>query len=64
MFFKELKLAALTIISAWARVSRRSHGEQTGEMLVGIEHVLIKELPDLVLVCGDQLYDRWSACSS
>jgi len=29
------------------------HGEQTAHMLMGIEHVLLKERPRLVLVCGD-----------
>lgn len=29
------------------------HGEQTAEMLKGIERVLIEEKPEVVLVCGD-----------
>jgi UDP-N-acetylglucosamine 2-epimerase (non-hydrolysing) len=30
-----------------------SHGEQTGRMLMGIESILLKEQPDLVIVYGD-----------
>lgn len=29
------------------------HGEQTGRMLIGIERILLKENPDMVLVYGD-----------
>ena len=29
------------------------HGEQTGKMLAGIEEILIKDRPDVVLVQGD-----------
>jgi len=34
-------------------VGSGSHAEQTGKMLIGIENVLLKELPDIVLVEGD-----------
>jgi UDP-GlcNAc3NAcA epimerase len=34
-------------------IGSASHGRQTGEMLVGIEAVLLKEQPDWVLVYGD-----------
>ena len=50
IFFEELKLRrpeyCLNIGSA-------SHGAQTGKMLSGIEKILLKERPDLVLVYGD-----------
>lgn len=34
-------------------VGSSSHGEQTGEMLIGIERILIETDPDVVLVQGD-----------
>lgn len=34
-------------------VGSGSHGEQTGKMIIGIERILIKEKPDVVLVEGD-----------
>ena len=29
------------------------HGEQTGKMLTGVEKILLKEKPEIVLVYGD-----------
>ncbi|NMC60969.1 MAG: UDP-N-acetyl glucosamine 2-epimerase, partial [Candidatus Methanofastidiosa archaeon] len=34
-------------------VGSGSHGKQTGEMLKGIENVILKESPDLILIYGD-----------
>ncbi|MDD2285130.1 MAG: UDP-N-acetylglucosamine 2-epimerase, partial [Paludibacter sp.] len=34
-------------------VGSAPHGEQTGKMLIGIEQILLKEKPDVVIVLGD-----------
>ena len=34
-------------------VSGGNHGEQTGKMIIGIEEVILKEKPDVVLLYGD-----------
>jgi len=50
VFFRDLGIAApdyhLDVRSA-------SHGEMTGQMLTGIEQVLLREKPDVVIVYGD-----------
>ncbi|MEK3883091.1 non-hydrolyzing UDP-N-acetylglucosamine 2-epimerase [Paenibacillus sp. PL2-23] len=50
VFFQELGLPAPDIELG---AGSGSHGSQTARMLAGIEEVLIRETPDLVLVYGD-----------
>lgn len=50
IFFEQLELPEA---SYNLDVGSGSHGEQTGKMLMGIEEVLTKEQPDIVLVEGD-----------
>ncbi|MDO8963154.1 MAG: UDP-N-acetylglucosamine 2-epimerase (non-hydrolyzing) [Coriobacteriia bacterium] len=50
VFFEELGIPAPDVNLA---VGSGSHGEQTAEMLVAIERLLVAERPDCVLVYGD-----------
>ncbi len=50
IFFKEMEIPEPAYDLG---INGKSHGAMTGEMLVKIEEVLIKENPDLVLVYGD-----------
>ena len=50
IFFDELELPAPKYN---LDVGSGTHAEETGEMLIGIEKVLLKEKPDIVLVEGD-----------
>ena len=50
VFFEQLELPDA---SYNLDVGSGSHGEQTGKMLAGIEKILQKEMPDVVLVEGD-----------
>ena len=50
VFFRELGLPEPNYNLA---VGSGSHGQQTAQMLMGIEKVLLEEKPDLVLVYGD-----------
>ena len=50
VFFEQLELPEA---SYNLDVGSGSHGEQTGKMLAGVEKILQKEMPDVVLVEGD-----------
>ena len=50
VFFEELRLPAPQYN---LDVGSRSHAEQTGAIMSGVENILIKEKPDVVLVQGD-----------
>lgn len=50
VFFKELEIPEPNYNLG---IGSGSHGKQTGEMLSGIEDILLKESPDWVLVYGD-----------
>jgi len=50
IFFKELELPGPKYNLG---VGSGTHAEETGKMLIGIEKVLLKEKPNLVLVLGD-----------
>lgn len=50
VFFEELDLPEPNYNLG---IGSGSHGEQTGKMLIGIDKILVKEKPDMVLVYGD-----------
>jgi UDP-GlcNAc3NAcA epimerase len=50
LFFDELGIPAPDIN---LEIGSAPHGEQTGQMMIGIEKVLLKLAPDVVLVYGD-----------
>ncbi len=50
VFFEQLELPKAKY---HLDVGSGTHGKQTGEMLIGIENVLLKDTPDIVLVEGD-----------
>ena len=50
IFFEELELPE---VKYNLDIGSGTHAEETGKMLIGIEKVLLKEMPDVVLVEGD-----------
>lgn len=50
IFFQELEISYPDYN---LEVNQGNHGQQTGKMLIGIEEILVKEKPDIVLVYGD-----------
>ena len=53
LFFRELGLPLPRHHLGAASHGRHFHGEHTGRMLTGIEKILLREKPDVVLVQGD-----------
>lgn len=62
-FFKDLRLPAPDYKLEDVKECEY-HGEQTAEMLAGIENILIEEQPKVVLVCGDANYNLAGALAA
>lgn len=63
IFFKQLKLPEPNYTLNSVKFCKL-HGEQTAEMLVGIEKLLIQEKPKIILVCGDANFNLAGALAA
>jgi UDP-N-acetylglucosamine 2-epimerase (non-hydrolysing) len=63
IFFQELMLSKADYKLSSVK-DFKLHGEQTAEMLKGIEKILIKEKPKIILVCGDANFNLAGALAA
>jgi len=63
LFFEELKLPEPDFLLSTVK-NYRFHGEQTAEMLKGIEKILLKVKPKILLVCGDANFNLAGALAA
>ncbi len=63
IFFEDLTLSAPDYRLSTVK-DYKLHGEQTAEMLVGIEKILLEEKPKLIFVCGDANFNLAGALAA
>lgn len=63
VFFEDLTLSAPDYKLSTVK-DYKLHGEQTAEMLIGIEQILLKEKPKLIFVCGDANFNLAGALAA
>lgn len=63
VFFEQLRLSEPDFLLSTVK-NYRLHGEQTAEMLKGIEKILIKMKPKILLVCGDANFNLAGAIAA
>ena len=63
VFFKQLRLSDPNFFLSTVK-NYKLHGEQTAEMLKGIEKILVKMKPKILLVCGDANFNLAGALAA